>query len=73
MINKEYVTFCRNVSLSSYFKAFYFLVVQDLKKLIAVELFIRQFEIECFYKVAGEVGTDHLNSMKLIESLSLWR
>lgn len=67
MIDQEHVAFGWYLGLGSHLETTDFLVVGDFEELSSIELSVGKFHVERFDETVGEVGAEHLNSMKMIE------
>jgi hypothetical protein len=68
MVDQKHVTFGWNLGLGSHLETTDFLVVGDFEKLSSIELLVGKFHVEGFDETVGEVGAEHLNSVKMIEA-----
>lgn len=67
MIDQKDISFGWYFSFGSHFKAVNILVIIDVEKISSIELLIVEFHVESLNEGAWEVGSYHLNSMKVVK------
>lgn len=67
MIDQKDISFGWYFSFGPHFKAVNILVIIDVEKISSIELLIVEFHVKCLNEGAWEVGSYHLNPMKVVK------